>query len=128
MVGETLWAVMDDVLIRAAVIIGALVGVVTGVGIIVHLRPVRWLARTLVGSPASHWFRAEVREAIAPDLEKIHRRIDSHMTEEEANGRAIVAAQVAVLRAYAGEDAARMFEQVLTAARAVPMTGGGRAA
>lgn len=43
--------------------------VVTAIGVIARVKPVRWLFRTTVGTPLHSWFRREVGEVVDERLD-----------------------------------------------------------
>jgi hypothetical protein len=67
----------------------ALAAIVTTVGIVSRIRPVRWLWRRVVIDPAAGWFRDQVEEVVGPKIAAVHRRIDRHMVDEETGAQAI---------------------------------------
>lgn len=54
-----------------ASLLGALTAIAAVCAAAFRLRPVRWLGRTLIGDPISHWLRAELREQVQPIIAEL---------------------------------------------------------
>lgn len=104
---------MLDRLLLTAEVVGAVAAMGIALGAISRFRCVQWLWRQLVGKPLGSWFRREVAEATQSDFDRVHKRIDEHMNEEELQLSALVAALITVLHTQLGPAAAEAFNEAI---------------
>lgn len=69
-------ATVADTMKDLGALCGAVAAMLALLALVARLRPVRWLARTLIGAPASHWFRREVGEVVEAKVGPIRRQLE----------------------------------------------------
>jgi hypothetical protein len=62
---------VTSLLLDAATVVGALAVIVTALGALFRWTPLRWVMRTLIGTPLSRWFRGEVAVVVEEALKPI---------------------------------------------------------
>ena len=64
-------AAIPQLLLDVAAFLGAIVAILTAIGILTKLRPVKWLFNQLIGKPLAETFQRECREAVQPLIDEL---------------------------------------------------------